>query len=229
LALADKGALYVTTEANRGDQGNSGLLVRLDLAGSGPPVWSLAGLDYPQFPCVDAAGRVWFVLNRDSWLAAWDLSCALRPLPSPASLPPGSLLAVAGGELVPAGTEPRLRLEVAGHVLEGGPKLAPGSRVLRGWLRLPVEAVPLSRGELYRDRGDPEHPQPGLFAVPPVILQATAGTGTTTALAVRSHVGNRFPMTAIGTANEAAAPGFSEAPVAYLIHFEWRPAAPAGN
>jgi len=185
--------LYVTTESNRGDQGNSGLLALVDLSsGRVRPV--LSGLDYPQFPCADAAGRVWLNLNRDSWLARFDPR-------------PGSRREVAVQALV--GTA---RLQ--GRI----PENAAGTA--SGWLRLPAERLNLRREELYRDRGDPEHPQPGLFAVPAVSATVDGLPAACQAIALRGHVGKRYPMSSPGTPAEAPAPGFGESPIAYLVYVE---------
>lgn len=159
LALTPSGSLYLTTEANYYDHGNSGLLACIDPSTSKvTPV--LQGLDYPQFPCATAKGRVFFVCNRDSWLVAYD------------------------PQYKPSRSQIRIVIEGQGFAISPG-----------GWLRIPAQRLALNRKELYTDRGDPEHPQPGIFALPSV----SPGH----AIALRGHGGQRFPMTNPGTAQEA--------------------------
>ena len=219
LACAPDGSLYALTEANREDQGNSGSLVRID-PGTGEQTVLLDGLDYPQFPCVAPDGRVYFVLNRDSWLASF------------ANVPPGEatpwpdvpdvLVAMSGGRFAP-GEPGEFRLSAGSVRLAGSLIPDPGGRWVQGWARIPAERLSLNPAELYTNRGDPEHPQPGLFELPWVSATASRGSTFVAALAVRGHVGTRYPQTDPGTAREAPAPGFGESPVAYDVYFEWTP------
>lgn len=188
--------LYVTTESNRGDQGNSGLLALIELP-SGRMRAVLTGLDYPQFPGADAAGRVWLNLNRDSWLANFD--------PQPTCRGTIAVQARVGPQ--------RFRSRIA--------RFADGRAA--GWLRIPARRLDLSGEELYRDRGDPEHPQPGLFALPSAAATLDGRWADCRVVALRGHAGKRYPMSNPGSPNEAPAPGFHESPIAYLVYVEGRP------
>jgi hypothetical protein len=210
--------LYLTTESDYEDHGNGAALIRLNPAtGAAAPM--VSDLDYPQFPAAGDDGRLWFACNRDSWLCSVDPAARVRRLTWPGD--PAVTLACANGYFSPHTPGTDLEVRVGDLTFRG--RIRRGSRPgpVTVWLRVPAGRFGLSRGELYTDRGDPEHPQPGLFALPPVRVQAAAGEASIAVIAQRSHVGQRFPMANPGTAREAPAPGFSESPEAYLIQVRW--------
>lgn len=163
---------------------------------TGKVTHALQGLDYPQFPCATPEGRVFFACNRDSWLVSF-------------------------GPTPPTPKAPALRLTVDSLVIERRAGLP-----AQGWVRIPAEKLSLNRHELYTDRGDPEHPQPGIFALPTVRLSTPRGRGDSAVIALRGHGGQRFPMTHPGTAQEAPPAGFNESPIAYLVFYRWKDSLP---
>lgn len=211
-------ALLLVTEANEEDQGNSGLLARID-ARTGVVSRLLDDLDYPQFGAVDRAGGLWFAANRDTRLCRWRApgSVARRPVPEI----PGASVSVRGGVWGRGGDAPELTLTVAGIALRGRVRRSHPHQSVEGWVHVPAARLALPRDELYTDRGDPEHPQPGLFALPSVRARAASGRVRIDTVCVRGRHGKRWPMTGVGTKDEAPPPGFDERPTAYRIWFRW--------
>lgn len=214
-------SLYVAAEADYFDHGNSGVLARIDTR-SGKVTRALQGIDYPQFPCTGRDGRIYVIINRDSFLAAYDPNAKwTRAVLSDKSLQ----IATSGGTFSPAPKDANLRLEVGGVVVAGKVTARPGSRV-RGWIRLPASRFSaVQKTELYPDTKTPDYAQPGLYEVPSLRIKAARASARGAVLALRQQGGKRWPMLDVGTVNERPENFFSEDPTAYLVYFDYTPRA----
>lgn len=211
--------LYLCTEANREDQGNSGLLVRID-TGSGEQETIMERLDYPQFPATDAQGPIFFTLGRDNKLMRVDPAAAFRMVTAPA--PGVNTAAVRGGRVqwetpsdgIPFSLESQ-RLTIRGDLL---PDKDAGS--MDGYFDVPASHFTLSPRPLH-DTFDRDHPAPGVFELPSVRAECDSGAISVQVLPQRRHQGQRWPMRNVGMRDESPAPGFDEQPEAFRFHFHW--------
>lgn len=218
LALDENnGYLYLCTESDSEDQGNSGSLIQINLSNYS---WGyvVEGLDYPQFPSIGPNGEIYFPMTRDSWIAAYDpnATTTVSTWPGNNEIQTG----ISGGTWGPNLSGGDLKIEVEDSIVFDGNVQAshPGGTV-SGWVRIPYSKLSvLDPNELYTNVDDPEHPTPGVFELPTVTYQADSGSCMVAALAVRQHVGQRWPMLNGGT---SPAQGFGESPLAYLIYFAW--------
>jgi sugar lactone lactonase YvrE len=211
--------LYLCTEANREDQGNSGLLVRID-TGSGEQETIMERLDYPQFPATDARGHIFFTLGRDNKLMHVDPAAAFRMVTAPA--PGVNTAAVRGGRVqwetpsdgIPFSLESQ-RLTIRGDLL---PDKDAGS--MDGYFDVPASHFTLSPRPLH-ETFDRDHPAPGVFELPSVRAECDSGAISVQVLPLRRHQGQRWPMRNVGTRDESPAPGFDEQPEAFRFYFHW--------
>jgi hypothetical protein len=213
--------LYVCTESDRADHGNSGLLLKIKIS-DGSMTNALQGIDYPQFPSTGKDGRIFFAMTRDSWIGAYDPNATTiaAPWPADTTLKTG----LSGGNWSTTGPGNILNLNLNNQVtMNGKIHAAISGGTVYGWVRIPANKFNLNLNELYTNRCDPEHPAPGLFQLPSITYKIASGSCVISALAVRGHVGQRWPMTNPGTCTESPAPGFSESPVAYLVYFAVTP------
>ncbi len=210
--------LYLCNEADQEDQGNSGVLSRIKVS-DGTVTKALEGIDYPQFPSRGSDGQIYFALTRDSWIAAYDPAATVTQ--SSWSGNSAVKLGISGGTWGSGGGD-SLKEDIGGVVSITGnvQASAPGGTV-NGWIRVPVSFFSLDTNELYTYRCDPEHPTPGIFKLPAINYLTDTGTCLIAAMALREHVGQRWPMSNPGTCTETAASGFRESPTAYLVYFGW--------
>ena len=206
--------LVQLSEANNEDQGSSSTTTILTT--SGTLLRTIEGIDYPQFTGVTASGNVVTTCPRDLAL--------LNILPNNSS---GSDTAVALRTGVDSFASVRgLTYQSSGDgrspVTITGMKdgsltfyVSPdGSGKFAGWIRMTKSQWPgISTGDLASSPGYYALPQPGV----------QCATGTLDRVQIfphRSRNISRWPMTNVGTAQEAPQPGFSEAPDAYLAYIE---------
>ena len=218
--------LIVVSEADREDHGNSGQLLLIE-SSSRRLTPLLTGLDYPQFPQVAADGEIYFTLARDGWLARYSLT-RRHPRERPAVAADFELGVVGGRRHEPQLGAPTLRVSLPAIHQEFAVVADVGARRLSGWAYFPASLFPLRREE-YGPARDVAHPGPGFFEVPACSAQSLDGRCRAVAIAVRSQLGCRWPMTHVGTAQESPAPGFSETPQGYLIYFDWDRTSPAAT
>jgi sugar lactone lactonase YvrE len=219
-------SLYLCTEADREDHGNSGLLVRLDTL-TGQQETCVDRMDYPQFPAADVQGCVYFTLGRDNKLVAY------HPAPFRASINPVPSVkkAVVRGGHIEWGAMGRptcFLLESQSLRLEGAFQLEKDASSIEGYIEVPADRFELNPKPLY-EVFDSEHPAPGIFELPAVRTKVGSGSLTLHVLPLRRHQGKRWPMRNVGTVNEAPAEGFSEQPEAFRFHFTWKPAMEPQN
>jgi len=220
--LALSGAqLYLCTEANREDQGNSGLLVRIDTL-TGAQETLLDKLDYPQFPAADAQGKIYFTLGRDNKLMRYDPASPFKVVPGPA--PDVQRAIMRGGHITwtpsPVGTS--FSIQSKSRTLQGFLHLEERATSMDVYLDVPAHCFDLNPRPLYTTF-DGEHPSPGIFELPSAQTTCASGTITVVVLPLRCHQGKRWPMQNAGTPNESPAPGFSEQPEAFRFYFHWAP------
>lgn len=213
--------LYLCTEANREDHGNSGMLVRIDTV-TGAQETLLDKLDYPQFPAADAQGRIYFTSGRDNKLMLYDPASPFQIVSNPA--PDVQRAIVRGGHITwtPLDGGTSLSIQSQNRTLHGSLHLDESAEPMDGYLEVPANRFDLNTKPLY-NRFDSEHPSPGIFELPSVKAKCASGTITVQVLPLRSHQGQRWPMQNAGTPNESPAPGFSEQPEAFRFHFHWSP------
>ena len=215
------GFIYVCSEADLEDHGNSGMLIRYQISDG---TWTkvLKGLDYPQFACKGADGRIYFTLAREDWLVAYDPAAAT----SESTWPTDSNIKVglSGGTWNTNATGSRLMLSIGGTVvLNGKVQPAVSGGTVHGWLRIPASQFTLSTNQLTGWNGRIFQPNPnsGVYELPAITYEAESGSCEIAALALREHRGVRWPMANPGTTNETPAVGFGEAPTDFLVYFAW--------
>jgi len=213
--------LYLCTEANREDHGNSGMLVRIDTV-TGVQETLLDKLDYPQFPAADAQGRIYFTSGRDNKLMLYDPASPFQIASNPA--PDVQRATVRGGHITwtPSDRGTSFSIRSQSRTLHGSLDLDEGAASMDGYLEVPANRFDLNPNPLY-NAFDNEHPSPGIFELPSVKAECASGTITVQVLPLRRHQGQRWPMQYTGTPNESPAPGFSEQPEAFRFHFHWSP------
>ena len=207
--------LVQLTEANREDQGSSSTTAILST--SGALLDTISGVDYPQFTGVTASGAVVTTCPRDQSLVSI-ISGVATGSDAPVALRNGidCVATVKGWAYRTNGAD---RIPVTLNGMSGGPLtfyITPDSGGnFAGWVRTVKSEWPdVSTNELLT------HGYPGYFAVPKPSIQSSGNLKRLQVLAHRSRNISRWPMTNVGTANEAPQPGFSEAPDAYLAYFE---------
>jgi len=206
--------LIQLSEANNEDQGSSSTTTILTT--SGTLLRTIEGVDYPQFTGVTASGNVVTTCPRDLAL--------LSILPSNSS---GSDAAVAlrtgvdsfacvRGLSYRSSGDGRYPVTLTG-MKDGSLTfyVSPdGSGKFAGWIRMTKSQWPnISTTEKSSMPGFYDLPQPGI----------QCATGSLNRLQIfphRSRNISRWPMTNVGTAQEAPQPGFSESPDAYLAYIE---------
>jgi len=220
LALSGS-QLYLCTEANREDQGNSGLLVRIDTL-TGAQETLLDRLDYPQFPAADAQGKIYFTLGRDNKLMLYDPASPFQVAHNPA--PDVQRAIVRGGHITwnPSHGGTSFSIQSKSFRLQGFLHLDKGVTSMNGYLDVPANLFDLNPRPLYTTF-DGEHPAPGIFELPSAQNMCASGTITVVVLPLRCHQGKRWPMQNAGTPNESPAPGFNEQPEAFRFYFHWTP------
>jgi len=213
--------LYLCTEANREDHGNSGRLVRIDTL-TGALKTLIDKLDYPQFPSADAQERIYFTLGRDNKLMLYDPASPFQITLSPA--PDVQRAIVRGGHItwtpVDAGTS--FTIQTQSRTLQGFLHPDESAAFMDGYLDVLANRFDLNTSQLY-NTFDREHPSPGIFELPSVQATCASGTITVQVLPLRCHHGQRWPMQNAGAPNESPAPGFSEQPEAFRFYFHWNP------
>ena len=213
--------LYLCTEADREDHGNSGRLVRINTL-TGAAETLIENLDYPQFPAADAEGRIYFTLGRDNKLMRYDPASPFQVVSSPA--PDVQKASVRGGRITwtPAVDGTSCTIQSQNRTLQGFLHLDEGASTMDGYIEVPANKFDLSLDPLYHTF-DSEHPSPGIFELPSVEAKCASGTIKVEVLPLRRHQGQRWPMQDVGTPNESPAPGFSEQPEAFRFNFHWSP------
>ena len=213
--------LYLCTEADREDHGNSGLLVRINTL-TGKSETLIDNLDYPQFPSADVEGRIYFTLGRDNKLMRYDPASPFQVVSSPA--PDVQKAILRGGRIVwaPSDDGTSFTLHSQSRTLQGFLHLDEGASSIDGYIEVPANRFNLNRDPLYHIF-DSEHPSPGIFELPSVQAKCASGTIKVEVLPMRHHQGQRWPMQNVGTHNESPAPGFSEQPEAFRFYFHWNP------
>jgi len=220
LALHPSGDLYAVAEANVWDQGNSGVLFKIDTNGVMTRV--LTGIDYPQFPAIGSDGKVYFGMGRDSQLACYDPQNNFAPqvIASPAGLSltaEGATWGPGAGMNYPIGVK-LTNPDNAGNSLTITNYITfkPGATDMRLWLNIPVTNLSISLAQVPDTGGNTNS---GLFKVPSITVTWPYGLGTGIAMPLRKHQRCRWPMTDPGSLSSSTpAPDFAETPVSYLVY-----------
>jgi hypothetical protein len=213
LVPGSPGQLVQLTEANNGDQGNSSTISILTTTGT--LLRTIEGVDYPQFTGVTASGNVVTTCPRDEALmsilpgntAGSDTAFALRN--------GVDCFASVRGAAYQASGDGRYPVTITG--MAGGSLtfyVSPDSnKKYAGWVRMTKSQWPnISTNELVS--------RPGYYALPQPGVQCTGSLDRLQIFPHRSRNISRWPMTNVGTPQEAPQPGFSEAPDAYLAYIE---------
>ncbi len=215
------GNIYICSEADMEDHGNSGMLIRYQIA-TGTWTKVLKGLDYPQFPCKGGDGRIYFTLAREDWLVAYDPASTTIEGVWPGTT--NVVVGMSGGAWGPGISGSRLQLTIGGSLtLDGNVQPAAGGGAVYGWVRIPAGQFSLSTNQLAGWSGRVFQPNPnsGIYDLPAITYEAQTGSCLIAALPLREHQGVRWPMSNPGTTNETPAPGFAETPAAFLVYFAW--------
>ena len=211
--------LYLCTEADREDHGNSGLLVRINTL-TGETETLIDNLDYPQFPSADVEGRIYFTLGRDNKLMRYDPASPFQVVSDPA--PDVQKATVRGGRIVwaPSDEGTCFSIQSKSRMLHGSLHLDENAASMDVCLDVPASRFALNPNPLYTTF-DGEHPSPGIFELPSVQSKCASGMITVQILPLRCHKGQRWPMQNVGTPTESPAQGFGEQPEAFRFHFHW--------
>jgi streptogramin lyase len=220
LALSGS-RLYLCTEADREDHGNSGRLVRIDTL-TGEQETLLDNLDYPQFPSVDSQGRIYFTLGRDNKLMLYDPESPFQVVSSPDS--DVQKARVRGCRITwnPLDEETGFSIRSKDRMLRGSLHPDGNSGFMDVCFDMSASCFELSSDPLFT-AFDGEHPSPGIFELPSVQTRSASGLITIHVLPIRCHQGKRWPMQNAGTPNESPAPGFCEKPEVFRFHVHWSP------
>ena len=211
--------LVQLTEANNGDQGSSSTTTILTT--SGTLIRTIEGIDYPQFTGVTASGNVVTTCPRDEAL--------LSILPNNSSGSDSAFVLRSGvdcfasvrGLAYQGSGSGRFPVTVTG-MKDGSLTFyvfPDSSGKFAGWIRMTKTQWPnISTSELVS--------RPGYYALPQPGIQTSGNVDRIQILPHRSRNVSRWPMTNVGTAQEAPQAGFSEAPDAYLAYIEVSGLAP---
>ncbi len=216
LARTSSGELIVASEANAWDQGNSGAL--FSVSPNGETKIIVPGLDYPQVPAAGPNGKIYFSVCRDNLIFAYDPASAFTASPWPGQA--GIEAGVIGGSWQPDDNGEKggsaLKLDVNGLMLEGKAKANSPEQPLRIWVRIAADRLNLSLEPLPYPSA--ENNLPGIFRMPSLICHTAKRLSV---MPERSHIRSRWPVRHNDAGTELAAEGFSEAPAAYLVYFEY--------
>jgi len=213
--------LVQLSEANNEDQGSSSTTTILTT--SGILLRTIEGVDYPQFTGITASGNVVTTCPRDLALLSI-LPNNSSGTDTPIALRTGvdSFASVRGLTYRTSG-EGRYPVTITG-MKDGSLTfyVSPdGNGKFAGWIRMTTSQWPnVSTSEKSSMPGFYDLPQPGV----------QCANGSLDRLQIfphRSRNVSRWPMTNVGTAQEAPQPGFSEAPNAYLAYIEVSALTPA--
>lgn len=211
--------LYLCTEADQEDHGNSGLLAKIKIS-DGTLTKEVEGIDYPQFPSMGSDGNIYFTLTRDSWLAMYNPNTTTNI--SDWSVNSNVKIGMSDGDWTSGGSGNSLTITV-GKTLTFTGNISPNvtNGTVHGWIRIPKNLLSVDLSELYLPCLTSENPTPGIFKLPEVEYKTDTGSCLISSIVVRDHIGQRWPMQYVGTCNESPPAGFSEEPTAYLIYFSW--------
>lgn len=211
--------LYLCTEADQADHGNSGYLAKIRIS-DGTWTKALEGIDYPQFPSLGPDGNVYFSLTRENWVVKYNTTATTNV--NDWSGNSTVKIGISEGQWTSGGTTNTLTIKVGktlsftGHI---SPSVTNGT--VHGWIRIPEGLITLDSTLLYLPCYTSEHSVPGIYRLPSITYDTDSGSCFISAVALRSHIGQRWPMQNPGTCNESPAAGFDEKPTAYLIYFSW--------
>jgi hypothetical protein len=223
LGFDAAGNLYVTTEANEKDHGNSGTLGMVSPDGKYNTV--LDGLDYPQFISVFPDGDVLIPFARENFLGRYQPKMKMAPL---ASTYPGVEIYgnhIASGTSSVADTKLTIEFPEFQRTFDFSVAISDPQPPTGGWLKIPIKALNLPPELLKKYTVEPTYPAPnipgpGFFEIPPVKCSIGGKPCAASILVRREHVGWRWPMTYPGGI-ETPASGFSETPQELLVNFYW--------
>ncbi len=211
--------LFLCTEADQDDHGNSGLLAKIKIS-DGSFTKVLEGIDYPQFPSIGSSGNVYFTMTRDNWLAMYNTTATTTQ--SSWSGNSSVKIGVSEGQWSSGGAGASLTIKVGNAIVfSGNVSSSVSNGTMHGWIRIPENLISLDTNELYLPCLTAEHPVPGVYRLPKVIYETDSGSCLISMIALRDHIGRRWPMQNVGTCNESPAPGFNERPTGYLVYFSW--------
>ncbi|NBS79647.1 hypothetical protein EBS57_07535 [bacterium] len=206
--------LVQLSEANNEDQGSSSTTTFLTT--SGTLLRTIEGVDYPQFTGVTASGNVVTTCPRDLALlsilpnnnSGSDAAVALRTGVDSFACVRGLSYRASGDGRYPVTLTGMKDGSLTFYV---SPDL---SGKFAGWIRMTQSQWPgISTSDLVSSPGYYALPQPGV----------QCATGTLDRVQIfphRSRNISRWPMTNVGTAQEAPQAGFSESPDAYLAYIQ---------
>lgn len=219
MALHPNGDVYMATEANVWDNGNSGLLVKI--ATNGAVTRVVSGVDYPQFPSVGADGKVYFTMARDGKLACYNPqnSFALQSVTTPGVTltAEGATWQQTAGANYPFQlhltntNNPSDTMTIAGYLHAN-----PGAGSASMWWNVPVTNLHISLAQVPNGSGNTNS---GMFQLPAATVTWAYGAANVSVIPLRKHQRCRWPMTNPGNgALESPAPDFGEQPVSYLVY-----------
>ncbi|MEI8290630.1 MAG: hypothetical protein WCH99_14270 [Verrucomicrobiota bacterium] len=219
VALHPDGSLYVITEANVWDNGNSGELAKI--ATNGTVTQVVKGIDYAQFPGIGTNGILYVTSARDSKLLSYNpaqnFSSQSISQPSVTLIADGANWQAASGGNYPFQlhltntASPANVLNITGYL-----QTAQGAVQSKMWFNVPVTNFTISLAQLTNSAGNTNT---GMFALPFASVGWSYGPANVQVIPLRTHQLCRWPMTNPGVpATETPAAGFAETPVSYLVY-----------
>lgn len=218
VALHPDGSLYVITEANVWDNGNSGVLAKI--ATNGIVTQVVKGIDYAQFPAIGTNGILYVTSARDSKLLAYNpaqnFSSQSISQPGVTLIADGASWQAASGGNYPFQlhltntASPANALNLTGYL-----QTAQGAAQSKMWFNVPVTNFTISLAQFTNSAGNTNS---GMFALPSASVGWNYGPANVQVVPLRKHQLCRWPMTNPGVpATETPAAGFAEMPVSYLV------------
>ena len=218
VALHPDGSLYVITEANVWDNGNSGVLVKI--ATNGVATQVVKGIDYAQFPAIGTNGILYVTSARDNKLLAYDsahnFSGQSNPKPGVTLIAEGATWQTGSGNYpiqlrLTNTASPANALNLTGYL-----QTAQGATQSKLWFNVPATNFTISLAQLTNSAGNTNS---GMFALPSASVGWNYGPANVQVIPLRTHQFCRWPMTNPGDpATETPAAGFAETPVSYLVY-----------
>ena len=183
------GNIYLVTEANAWDQGNSGLIVRVKKGGEQEVL--LSGIDYPEFPTIGKDGQLYVTLGRDNKLVSFNPQHRFNYQTTNS---PDFKMAVENAEWQITSGEAGIKIAIKADNLpiSGFLDVESSTDEAAIWIDIPANRLNLSLEEL--PYHTPERPTPGIFELPKTEVRSQSGRCSAFVIPRRNHTRCRCPI-----------------------------------
>jgi len=218
------GSLYVVTEANALDQGNTGALGKVGADGKFEVL--VSGIDYPQFLAVAGDGGCVVPMARETVIGLISPNLRMNPL---ASANPA--VSIVGSNLTSgafAATDMTLTLEFPelGRRFSFSVQDASNEAPTYGWATFALANLSMTDSQMKSFTTEfayptPTVPGPGFYRSPTVLCRIGSKPCVAHVLPGRTQTRARWPMWYTSSGLEMPAAGFDETPNQWLVNFYW--------